>query len=53
MSQQASPTAGKVYGLERVTRIGGVPGATFYPRLQEPVARKRPGPLGAMRAKTW
>jgi putative transposase len=48
MSQQASPSAGKVYGLERVTRIWGVLGATIYRHREEPAARERPGPLGAM-----
>jgi hypothetical protein len=48
MSQQASFSAGKFYGLERVTRIRGVLGAISYRHRQEPVARERPGPLGAM-----
>jgi putative transposase len=48
MSQQASPSAGKVYGLERVTRIWDVLGATIYRHREEQVARERPGPLGAM-----
>ena len=48
MNQQALSFAGKVYGLERVTRIWAVPGATIYSHRQEQVARKRPGPLGAM-----
>lgn len=54
MSHQASPSAGKVYGLERVTRIRGVPGATIYRRRQEPAARERdPGRSAPCRAKTW
>ena len=48
MSQQVSPSVGKVYGLQRVTRLWGVSRATIYRHRQEPVARKRPGPIGAM-----
>jgi len=49
MSRQVSPATGRVYGLERVTRIWGVSRATVY-RHRRPAAvtRKRPGPLGAM-----
>jgi transposase InsO family protein len=50
MSRQVSPSTGQAYGLLRVTRIWGVSRATAY-RHRHPaaaVARKRPGPLGAM-----
>jgi transposase InsO family protein len=50
MSRQVSPSTERVYGLQRVTRIWGVSRATIY-RHRHPaaaVARKRPGPLGAM-----
>ena len=47
MSRQVSPATGRVYGLERVTRIWGVARATIYRHRSEPVARKRPGPRGA------
>jgi transposase InsO family protein len=50
MSRQVSPSTERVYGLQRVTRIWGVSRATIY-RHRRPaaaVARKRPGPLGAM-----
>ena len=53
MSQQASPSTGKVYGLERVTRIRDVLGATIYRRRQEPVARRDPGRSAPCRTKTW
>jgi putative transposase len=50
MSRQTSPATEQVYGLQRVTRIWGVARATIYRHRHrsEPVARKRPGPLGAM-----
>ena len=50
MSRQVSPATGQVYGLQRVTWVWGVSRATVY-RHRRPapvVARKRPGPLGAM-----
>ncbi len=50
MSRRVSPSTEQVYGLERVTRVWGVSRATVYRHRHrlEPVARKRPGPLGAM-----
>jgi DNA-binding transcriptional MocR family regulator len=48
MSRQVSPAIGKIDGLQRVTRIWGVSRATIYRHRQEPVARTRPGPIGAM-----
>jgi len=50
MSRQTSPATEQVHGLQRVTRIWGVARATIYRHRHrsEPVARKRPGPLGAM-----
>jgi transposase InsO family protein len=50
MSRQVSPSAGKIYGLQRVTRIWGVARATVYRHRHQPEAieRRRPGPLGAM-----
>ena len=48
MSRQVSPSVGKIYGLQRVTRIWGVSRATIYRHRQEPVARTRSGPIGAM-----
>ncbi len=50
MSQQVSPSTGRIYGLERVTRLWGVSRATVYRhrRPSKVVERKRPGPLGAM-----
>ena len=48
MSRQVSPSVGKVYGLQRVTRLWGVSRATIYRHRQEEVARTRPGPIGAM-----
>ena len=50
MSRQVSPSVGKIYGLQRVTRIWGVSRATVYRHRQQPAAikRRRPGPLGAM-----
>jgi putative transposase len=47
MSRQVSPSTDQVYGLRRVTRLWGISRATIYRHL-EPVARKKPGPLGAM-----
>jgi putative transposase len=50
VSRQVSPATGQVYGLQRVTSVWGVSRATVY-RHRRPaaaVARKRPGPLGAM-----
>jgi putative transposase len=48
MSREVSPSVGKIYGLQRVTRIWGVSRATIYRHRREPVARTRPGPIGAM-----
>jgi transposase InsO family protein len=48
MSRQVSPSTEQVYGLQRVTRIWGISRATIYRHRLEPVARKRPGPQGAM-----
>jgi putative transposase len=48
MSRQVSPSTEQVYGLQRVTRIWGIARATIYRHRLEPVARKRPGPQGAM-----
>jgi transposase InsO family protein len=50
MSRQTSPATEQVYGLQRVTRIWGVSRATVYRhrRSAAMVARKRPGPPGAM-----
>ena len=48
MSRQVSPSTEQVYGLQRVTRIWGIPRATIYRHRLEPVARKRSGPQGAM-----
>ena len=48
MSRQVSPSTEQVYGLQRVTRIWGISRATIYRHRREPVARKRPGPQGAM-----
>jgi putative transposase len=48
MSRQVSPSTERVYGLQRVTRIWGISRATIYRHRREPVARKRPGPQGAM-----
>jgi putative transposase len=53
MSRQVSPSVGKIYGLQRVTRILGVSRATIYRhrhRLDD-VRCPRPGPLGAMADK--
>lgn len=49
MSRRASPSTGKVYGLQRVARLWGVARATVY-RHRRPiqvVERQRPGPRGA------
>jgi putative transposase len=48
MSRQVSPSVGKIYGLQRVTRIWGVSRATVYRHRPETSEHKRPGPLGAM-----
>ena len=50
MSRRVSPSTDQVYGLQRVTRIWGVSRATIYRHRQrsDEVARRRPGPLGAM-----
>ena len=50
MSRQVSPSTDRVYGLQRVTRIWGVSRATVYRHRRQPkaIARRRPGPLGAM-----
>jgi putative transposase len=50
MSRKVSPSTERCYGLQRVTRIWGVSRATIY-RHRRPtavVARRRPGPLGAL-----
>jgi putative transposase len=50
MSRRVSPSTDKVYGLQRVARLWGVPRATIY-RHRRPakvVKRERPGPRGAM-----
>lgn len=50
MSREVSPATGRVYGLQRVTRIWGVSRATVY-RHRRPataVTHKRTGPLGPM-----
>jgi putative transposase len=48
MSRQVSPSTDQVYGLSRVTRLWGTSRATIYRHRLEPIARKKPGPLGAM-----
>ncbi len=48
MSRQVSPSTDQVYGLQRVTRLWGISRATIYRHRLEPIARKKPGPLGAM-----
>jgi putative transposase len=48
MSCQVSPSTDRVYGLQRVTRIWGMSRATIYRHRSETIARKRPGPPGAM-----
>jgi putative transposase len=55
MSRQVSPSVGKIYGLQRVTRIWGVSRATIYRhrRRLDDVRCPRPGPLGAMADKDW
>ena len=50
MSRKVSPSTGRSYGVLRVTRTWGVSRATIY-RHRRPtavVARRRPGPLGAL-----
>src|SRR5689334_17458935 len=49
MGRQVSPSAEKVYGVERVTRLRGVARATVY-RHRRPGGgeHRRPGPVGAM-----
>jgi putative transposase len=49
VSRQVSPATGRVYGLQRVTRVWGVSRATVY-RHRRPavVTRRRPGPRGPM-----
>jgi putative transposase len=50
MSRRTSPSTGRIYGLERVTRLWGVARATIYrhrPRA-EAAQHRKPGPLGAM-----
>jgi putative transposase len=50
MSREVSPSAGRPYGLARVTRVWGVARATVY-RHRRPVPeapRRRPGPVGPM-----
>ena len=49
-TRRASPATGRVYGLQRVTRLRGLSRATVY-RHRRPLAageRERPGPRGAM-----
>ena len=50
MSRQVSPSAAKIYGLQRVTRLWGVSRATIYRHRHrsDDVKRERPGPQGAM-----
>ena len=50
MSRQVSPSADKMYGIERVTRLWGVSRATVYRHRHGSgeTAHTRPGPLGAM-----
>jgi putative transposase len=48
MSRRVSPSTDQVYGLRRVTRLWGISRATVYRHRLEPIARKKPGPLGAM-----
>ena len=50
MSQRVSPATGRIYGLERVTRIWGVARATIYRHRHraEATHRRKSGPLGAM-----
>jgi putative transposase len=50
MSRQVSPATGRVYGLQRVTRVWGVSRATVYRhRRPEAITRKRrSGPQGPM-----
>jgi transposase InsO family protein len=50
MSRQVSPSAGKIYGLQRVTRIWGVARATIYRHRHgaDAAHRRKSGPLGAM-----
>jgi putative transposase len=50
MSQRVSPATGRIYGLERVTRIWGVARATIYRHRHgaDAAHRRKSGPLGAM-----
>jgi putative transposase len=49
MSRRASPSTGKMYGIERVTRFWGVSRATVYRhRRPDGGEHRRPGPRGAM-----
>jgi putative transposase len=50
MSQRVSPATGRIYGLERVTRIWGVARATIYRHRHgaDATHRRKSGPLGAM-----
>jgi putative transposase len=49
MSRRASPSTGRVYGLQRVARLWGLSRATVYRhRRPDHGERRRPGPLGAM-----
>ena len=50
MSRRVSPSTDQVYGLQRVTRLWGVPRATVYRHRHRlgAIERGRPGPLGAM-----
>ena len=52
MSRVVSPGTGRLFGLTRVSEIWSVSRATVYRHRQQaqllPIARKRPGPIGAM-----
>src|SRR5215213_8049962 len=52
MSRLVSPATGRVYGLQRVTRVWGVSRATVYRHRRHTLAagtrKRRPGPLGPM-----
>ena len=50
MSRQTSPSTGRPYGLQRVTRIWGVARATIYRHRHraEAARHRKPGPQGAM-----
>ena len=52
MSRMVSPGTGRLFGLIRVCEIWAVSRATVYRQRRQaqllPIARKRPGPIGAM-----